>query len=68
MLGFFKKMALKEVLNRAIYLHSKGESVRHITKRFWAEPKVSQGLIALGITDAELVDMIEKEIKKKEVK
>ena len=62
--GFIKRYALRTLMEKATELHKAGNSVEQIAEKFWDEPKVAEGLVALSITDAELVKMIEKEVNK----
>ena len=62
---FAKKLALKGIMDKAKELHEKGNTVEQIAEKFWAEPKVAEGLRALSITDAELIKMIKNKVKVK---
>jgi len=63
--GFFKKIALKSVMDKAKELHKAGNSVEQIAERFWAEPRVAEGLKVLGITDEKLIKMIKDKVGEK---
>lgn len=63
--GFVKRYALRSLMKKAVELHKAGSSVEQIAQKFWDEDKVAEGLTALSITDAELIKMIEKEVKKR---
>lgn len=61
-MNLLKKIALREVRNKAKELHNKGRSVDEIVKRFLEEPKVVEGLAVLGVDEEELKNIVEKEI------
>ena len=63
MLDFFKKLAIKSILDKAEELHKTGLSVEQIAGKFWDKPKVYEGLNALGIRYNELVKMIKDKVK-----
>lgn len=64
-LGFIKKIAIKSILDKAKELHQSGLTVEQITDKFWAEPKVAEGLSALDISPDELIRMIKGKVKEK---
>jgi len=63
--SFIKKYALRKVMKKAVELHKAGNSVEQITEKFWNETKVAEGLVALGITDVELIKMIKDKVEEK---
>ena len=64
-MNLIRKIALREVMKKAVELHKAGNTVEQITDKFWAESQVAQGLTALGIDNNELTKMVEEEIKNK---
>lgn len=65
-MNLLKRIALREITKKAVELHRGGMSIETITRRFWADPKVTAGLVALDITDAELTKIIKEKVNKKE--
>lgn len=61
---FFKKIALKQVMDKAKELHKKGNTVDEIALKFWENGKIADGLRALNVGTDELIKMIEKEVNK----
>lgn len=66
MTDFVKRWAIRGILNKARELYGKGNTVEEIADKFLAEPKVLEGLTALGIGSEELVKMIKNKVKENE--
>jgi len=62
---FIKRYALRALMKKAVELHKADNSVEQIAKKFWDEPKVAQGLVALKITNTELIEMIKDKVGEK---
>jgi len=65
MVSFFKKIALKQVMNKAKELHKKGKTVDEIALKFWENEAVAEGLKVLNIGPDELIKMIKKKVGEK---
>tara|TARA_Y100000310_G_scaffold90394_2_gene87666 strand:+ start:3569 stop:3778 length:210 start_codon:yes stop_codon:yes gene_type:complete len=61
-MGFFKKAALKSVMDKAKELYEKGNAVDEIALKFWENEKVADGLRLLNISTDELVKMIKDKV------
>jgi len=62
-MNIVRRIALKAILDKAKELHQKGKTVEEIADKFLAEPKIVEGLVALGIDRDELIKMIEDKVK-----
>jgi len=61
----WKKLALIAVLNKAKKLHKEGNTVEQIAEKFWAEPKVAEGLMILDLTTEDLIKMIKDAVRER---
>lgn len=65
---FFKKLALKAVMDKAKELYEKGNTIDEIALKFWKDERVADGLRLLNIGTDELIKMIEDKVKGKKQK
>ena len=61
----WKKLALRTTMNKAKEMYKAGNTVEQIADRFWAEPKVAEGLIVLDVTPEDLLKMIKDKVGEK---